>query len=600
MGGGGSTTTVSSAMSDEQFGTLSENQANIATSIDAGRADATEQFGQVDTALTGLGTSIEGVGNNLTTGFTSMQDLMGQNMEANQQAFAGVNENINQSTGAIQTGLQSGFSGVNEGMATGFGNMNQQFADVGQRFDRVDEAQQTAQTTMDTGFQNQANTMSDLGIQMSDGFSAANQTATEGFNQVGQSLSDLDANTQAGLGTVQGNLMAGQAVLDEGIGQMSDTQDIYYDDLAQRQQATQQGQDEFRSNFEDYVERYSDDTTLANQTRADIQSGQVNATSRLREDIGRYADAASQGRSSLSQQIAGVDTSTGQRFAQLGTTVEGGFSQTSAAEQMGQQTLAARINAVNSLLQSTGANLDAQTKAQYTSLVNSFDANGNLIQNAIASNGDTLRRSMDAQGNLLESRFNAAGQQVGQVSTNVEQLLSSAEANQQQTMRTMANNQSGLMSQMAGSQADAADRFTRFQQQIAGGFQNLDAEGVRQAKELASIAAAQTDLDMGMRQNFQQLGDAFDDTGRLVSNTVLENGTAVSRAVDQNGNLLLRSFDATGRDIGTKVININKALSDLGSLPFVAGGNVSMGNLSPAMQGAVPPGGFASPYTMTR
>lgn len=397
MGGGGSTTTVSSAMSDEQFGTLSENQANIATSIDAGRADATEQFGQVDTALTGLGTSIEGVGNNLTTGFTSMQDLMGQNMEANQQAFAGVNENINQSTGAIQTGLQSGFAGVNEGMTAGFGNMDQQFADVGQRFDRVDDAQQTAQTTMDTGFQNQANTMNDLGIQMSDGFAAANQTATEGFNQVGQSLSDLDANTQAGLGTVQGNLMAGQAVLDEGIGQMSDTQDIYYDDLAQRQQAMQQGQDEFRSNFEDYVDRYSNDTTLANQTRADLQTGLATGVNRIRDQIGQTAQQE-----------------------QLQAAQQQGFMAQQFSNLVSQMDPASIVRSRDMAMQfAQNPQLDPGLRQDLNIVGTSFDNNGNLIMNSVDAAGNAVARNIDNAGMLNVRMFDAGGRPAGERAVNL-------------------------------------------------------------------------------------------------------------------------------------------------------------------------------------
>ena len=103
-----------------------------------------------------------------------------------------------------------------------------------------------------------------------------------------------------------------------------------------------------------------------------------------------------------------------------------------------------------------------------------------------------------------------------------------------------------------------------------------------------------------MRQNFQQLGAAFDDNGQLIQNSIDDQGNTISRAVDANGNLLLRSFDATGRSIGDKVVNINRSLSDLGNLTNVAGANVSMGNLSPAMQGAVPTGGFMSPFTTTR
>ena len=97
-----------------------------------------------------------------------------------------------------------------------------------------------------------------------------------------------------------------------------------------------------------------------------------------------------------------------------------------------------------------------------------------------------------------------------------------------------------------------------------------------------------------------EIGQAFDDNGQLISNSVDEQGNTLSRAIDENGNLLLRSFDVTGSEIGNKVININKSLYELGNLQRMAGANISMGNLSPTSQGDIPTGGFASPFTMTQ
>ena len=124
-----------------------------------------------------------------------------------------------------------------------------------------------------------------------------------------------------------------------------------------------------------------------------------------------------------------------------------------------------------------------------------------------------------------------------------------------------------------------------------------------QTRDLARIASTQSEVDMATRQEFKQISDAFDDQGRLITNSVNDNGTSVARAVDENGNLLLRAFDAQGRQLGDRVININRSLATLSDLANVAGANSSMGNLSPAMQageGGVPTSGFMSPYAMTR
>jgi hypothetical protein len=117
---------------------------------------------------------------------------------------------------------------------------------------------------------------------------------------------------------------------------------------------------------------------------------------------------------------------------------------------------------------------------------------------------------------------------------------------------------------------------------------------------MAQVASAQTDIDMSMRQNFKQLGNAFDDNGQLIANSIDEQGTTISRSVDEQGNLLLRSFDVTGGAIGEKILNVRSTLRDLQSVQNVQGANASMGNLSPAMSGNVPESGFASPFAQTR
>ncbi len=45
-----------------------------------------------------------------------------------------------------------------------------------------------------------------------------------------------------------------------------------------------------------------------------------------------------------------------------------------------------------------------------------------------------------------------------------------------------------------------------------------------------------------------------------------------------------KPFDNTGQSIGQNVININRALGDLADLETMPGANISMGNLSPALQ----------------
>ena len=589
-GGGGDTTNVTNTgLGDEQFTTLTQNQANIGTSIDDVRTDATGRFNTLDGTLSNIRGDISGVGTNLSSGFTNLQDLMGQNMEANRQGFTGVTNNINQATGEIQTGMQTGFDGVNQNLTTGFGTMDE-------RFNRVDNAQQTAQTAIDTGFQDTANNFSDLNTRLTDDFTAAQNTLNTGFADVGEGLNDLDTNTQNRLDTVQGNVLTGQALLDQGITGMSDAQDIYYGDLSERQMDIQQGQDGFQSTFDDYVQRYSEDTTLANQTRADIQTGLVNATDRIRTDMGNFAQAAATGNAAISSQLSDTERANRDALGNLNTAVQGGFTGQAMADQQAQQNLVTRLGNLGSMVDTVGSTLDTNTRQQYSSLMSSFDDSGNLIRNSIDAQGNTIQRSMDDQGNLVLTRFDQAGTQIDQVGMNVNDMLTNAERYQQSLTGQISNVEQGIMSaQQAGT-----EQFQNLQQSIGRGFDASSNVLDTQTRDLAAIAAQQGDIDQAMRSQFSQLSTSFDDNGRLLQNSILNNGNVISRAIDDNGNLLLRSFDSTGRTIGNQVININRALNDLNNLDFRAGANVSMGNASPAMTGAVPTSGFASPFTATR
>ena len=95
------------------------------------------------------------------------------------------------------------------------------------------------------------------------------------------------------------------------------------------------------------------------------------------------------------------------------------------------------MNNLKSLLNQTGADLDANTRAQYQALSSSFDENGQLISNSIDAQGNTLTRTMDDQGNMITSKFDASGQQVDQVSTNVNEVLTQAENNQKHNLNSL-------------------------------------------------------------------------------------------------------------------------------------------------------------------
>ena len=597
-GGGGDTNVTNTGLGDDQYQTLADNQVGISGQITDARDDATARYDNFDTRFDGIDTSVAGVGSNLTAGFTNLQDLMDQ-----------YNQGMNTQFNTVNTGVGNNATALSNN-ATSIGNLQTDvtggFNDMGGRFDTLDTGQANIQGAVDQGFTDQAQGFADAQADRTAQFDASNTALTAGFGDTGEALSQGfgDASTQ--LTNTQSNLQDGQGQLQDNLDAFSGRADAYATSQLENQANMQSNQEGFQSSFDSFTERYGDDTELAQQSRADLATAQANQTDRLREDLGAYAQATATGQSNLGTQLGDVATGVGAEFQNLGTAVEGGFSQAGTDALAQQENLTTRLGNLGDIMTTTGANIDANTQQQYEALSSSFDENGQLIQNSIAENGDTISRQMDDQGNIIATRFDQSGNQVDQVNMNVNEMLTQAESYQRDLTGQIQGVGEGLMSgqadltqQVGQNQTTTNNAVTDVQQAMANGFQNLDGGQVAQARDLAKIASAQTDLDMKMRQDFNQLGSAFSDNGQLIKNSIDEQGNTISRAMDNQGNLLLRSFDVTGKQIGNKVINVNRSLDSLSKLQTMQGGNASMGNLSPAMSSAVPSTGFASPYATT-
>lgn len=672
MGGGGDTV-VDGGLSDDQYQDLADNQVGISGQITDEAAEASKRFDTFDGRFDNVDSSVEGVGSSVSTGFTNIQDLMDKyNTSLNTQltnANTGITNNAT-SMANNATANANSLSDLNTSVTGGFD-------EAGRRFDTVDTANTNMQNAVDQGFVDQAQGFSDAQADRTSQFGAAQDDRTNQFSAASDALSTgfNDANTA--LTQTQANVLNGQGGLQSSLDTMADTADIYATQSLENQAGLASNQEGFTSSFDDYVERYGEDAEVAQQTRADMQTANANANQRLREDIGNYANASVAGTENLGNALMASTNA-------LGSAVEGGFSDLSAENtaisgsleggfntlgdtyEATQNNLGNRMNNLKSLLNQTGADLDANTRAQYQALSSSFDENGQLISNSIDAQGNTLTRTMDDQGNMITSKFDASGQQVDQVSTNVNQVLTQAENNQKNTGNLIdglgnfvtdgfAETTSPLITGMNRLEAGRIDsnnsmddirkgldtgfasisrandlgdinnnlerinsnnistntslrdldlsmgnRFDDASKELSTGFNNIGAGQITAARDLAKVASTQNDLDIGMRQNFHQLGNAFDDTGALIKSSIDAQGNTITRNMDQQGNLLLRSFDVTGRAIGDKVININRSLTDLQNMQNVQGANASMGNLSPAMSGQVPVSGFASPFATTR
>ena len=594
-------------LGDEQYDALSTNQGNMGTQIEEGFVATGGKLDTLSGDVAGIGTKVTNAANNINTntntGFTNLTNLLGEYGNTLTQGQTDAAAGRKTYYDNMLTALQNNTGGLQTAIDTGFN-------EVGGRFDTVDQSNTDIQTAVDTGFNDQATAFTNLEAGMNTQFDNQNDGLTTAFTELGGDLNTAFGNASDQLNTVSSNVLEGQQGMNQSLDSLSANQDTYYGDLAQRAGTLQETTDGFQTNFDNFVNRYTDDTTLANQSRADIMTGQANTAENL-----------AKGQSGLASRIGTLGEGTQAGFEVLSGAVEGGFSDSAASAQMERQNLSNRIGNVKTLLETTGATIDETSKAQYTALANSFDQNGELIANSIDDQGNTISRSIDEQGNIIQSTFDNTGTEIGRVSMDVETMLSNAEnyqrslsgqlqgleqnvdtgfsdvaSGQNQIEQTVETGQEGLMNAAMDNRQLAEANALQTQQGFDSASQTMDT----QLRDLARIASGQSDLDMRMRQDFKQIGDSFDDTGQLIQNTVNQNGTTISRAIDSNGNLLLRAFDMQGNRIGDKVLNINKSLFDLQNLQNMAGANTSMGNLSPAMQGNVPTGGFASPFTTTR
>jgi len=592
-GGGGDTNVTNTGLGDEQFNTLTANQDNIASSFDLAQADAKTAYdtlyGRFDTTDTSLANLNSKMGTNYTN-LNNTLDALNTRNKAERKAYAEFlanNSNTNRDT------ITQTVSGLSDDITGGFSDQEARFntidSSLGDNLDAINANNdaigdvQTTANTINNNTSGLAGNLSDLSTDQAKGFADAADAVTKGFTGVNENVAGA-----------RGDLVKGQSGLETDISGLGDSLDTYAGSIIEKQGQMESAADDFRTNFDTYVERYGDDVERATKARADIAEAQAKGISNIRDDVGAFAGATAKGQSELGQRLGNLGEQTDTGFQVLSNAVEGGFSSVAAGDQVSRDNLATRIGNVKDLLVQTGDSIDAATKSQYQALANSFDENGDLITNAIDENGNTIQRSMDETGSIIEQRFDSTGAEISTVQMDVETMLQNAEtyqnsvmgsiaglsADQQEGFGEVARGQEGLMAESTTNQGLIQDQLSA----TAQGFNETDKMLDIQTRDLARIASTQSEVDMATRQEFKQISDAFDDQGRLITNSVNDNGTSVARAVDENGNLLLRAFDAQGRQLGDRVININRSLATLSDLANVAGANSSMGNLSPAMQ----------------
>ena len=417
--GGSSTNITNTGLGDEQYTNLSGNQENIAKTLDDYILESGVSYEAISGKLGELGLNINDVQKIANEGFTGLQEGMGTLEAANQGRYDLLGQQAAQQTTDINQNVNTGIGNIQGDLSTGFGG-------VDSRFDTVDAANEDLQYSVDTGFGAQATAFTDLDTLVNARFDTASEQADKAFGTVGDTLGEMNTGIMSGQEAVQQNVLAGQNTLGGTLDTLGTNQDAYYKGLSDAQGRIEGKQDLATSAFDSYVERYSDDTTLANQKRLDIQDQVVNGADLIRKDIGTASNFTN-------DRIADVGDTSVRNQEALGTAVEG-FAD---ANNQGQVNLADSISGfrdetgqsfatqLNSIAAASLniAGLDKGMTRNFAQMADAFDDNGQLVQNSINKDGSITRRMVDAQGNLQLGRFSNAGEFLGENIINVQETV---------------------------------------------------------------------------------------------------------------------------------------------------------------------------------
>jgi hypothetical protein len=370
-------------------GTITGNQAGLKTDIGAVQSGQEAGFGNVQGGFDALNTYL---GEQFKTAGTNRTGLADTQLAATNTAADAA-----KTREALATTART-----NMGTAIDTG-----FEDMGGRFDTVDTNVGNVQTAVDTGFVDQAAGFADAQVNREAASLAAQTDRDTQFAATGAALDTGFANTVAG----QTSLLEGQTGLGTDLDAMSTAQDTYAAQSLANQDSIQSGIDTAASTFDTYADRYSDDQSLAQDTRQDMATAQSNFANKLSADVANYNNNVGRDLEGLQGQVDSV----------LDQQTANASNMAAAAAQM--------------------TNLDANTRANFQALGAAFDNSGALISESTDEAGNKTARAYDNMGNIVLTTFNAAGAQTGQNSIGIQPAL-----NNLSKLQMGANAQTGNLS----------------------------------------------------------------------------------------------------------------------------------------------------------
>jgi len=335
-------------------------------------------------------------------------------------------------------------SGIENRIGSLEGTTSSGFADVGGRLDTVNNTLGDVQGSVDTGFasMNQnfnditegqtgiQNTLTDVSGNMTERFDTVDNTLDTGFTGVNENINTQFDTQNQNLTDMSANILGGQTNLQSYLEGMSDRNDTYYGGLAEGQSNIMGEVGGLQTGLASFRDAYDANTTLANQTRAELLDTVSGGFNRTREAIADNFGDTQRDIANVSGQIEqqGRQEQAGEQSIQRDFTaaireLSAGFEAGTQDQAAAQQDVINRIDTVKQVLATQSENLPEDIRRQYTQLATSFDENGRLIRESVDAQGLVTRRAMDNQSNVLLAQFNQQGDMLGQSMFNMNALL---------------------------------------------------------------------------------------------------------------------------------------------------------------------------------
>lgn len=428
---------------------------------------------------------------------------------------------------------------------------------------------------------------------MNTGFAGVNNN----LNTIGGNVQTIGTNVQTGFNNLNNGLNTVNSNVQTGINTLGNDMDTGFNNLNNNlTNASKQLGSDMQSGF----------TGVLNQ-------GTQNTNSILQGQTKGFADTNANMAKGFADNTANVNA----RFDAQGNQINSGFGATNQNIDAARLALANSQNDIRGLVEKYGGNLDkyyadlAASQADQTTRLGGIQTGLATFQSDFAKSDQLANQQRARMTDQMTGGFNAVRENIGNVgrsATTQADRLANQVANVQQQVGDVQK------SVEVGQQRNDTD-FARIAKEITVGFndgskQTQDnhrqfVDSINTIKGLVNDTNLQ--LDEGLRQQYRDLSDSFDSTGKLIARSVDDQGVTTARAIDNQGRLLLARFDQNGRRINEQSLNINEMLRALSASGLVAGSNSSMGSGTPtstvgqmvSSPAAAQYSGLMTPYAIT-